>query len=230
MLVWTLCDYVYYGKPSIIGAVNGMITGLVAITPAAGVIAGWSAICLGIGSGVCPWLTMNIAGKKMRFFLAIDDVLGVFHTHFVAGIVGGCGTGIFATVQGSAAFGLTNPGGAISGNGKQVAYQIAGACFVIGWNVVWTSLIMMFIKYVLRVPLRFSDEVLAIGDYAIHNEEAYVFGEGSTAFVHHHTRGVVKTGTLVGQDAGEGIVMGMLPEGGSSSSDKEKKMEEIKQD
>jgi len=29
-------------------------------------------------------------------------------------------TGILATVQGSAAFGLTNPGGAIAGNGKQV--------------------------------------------------------------------------------------------------------------
>ena len=36
LLVWTLLDKMAYGKPSVIGAVNGMIAGLVAITPAAG--------------------------------------------------------------------------------------------------------------------------------------------------------------------------------------------------
>ena len=66
---------------------------------------------------------------------------------------------------------------------------------------------MMFIKYVLRVPLRFSDEQLAIGDYAMHGEEAYVFGEGSAAFVKHHLHGVDREGALVGQDEG-GIIIG----------------------
>ena len=46
--------------------------------------------------------------------------------------------------------------------------QIVGALFVIGWNLVWTSLIMLFIKHVLRIPLRMSEEQLAIGDEAIH--------------------------------------------------------------
>ena len=228
MLSWTLCDYLYYGKPSIIGAVNGMITGLVAITPAAGVIAGWSAIALGLGSGAVPWASMNIFGKKVGFMRSVDDVLGVFHTHFVAGIVGGCSTGIFATVTGCAAFGLTNPGGAIEGNGVQVGYQIAGACFVIGWNVVWTSLIMMFIKYVLRVPLRYKDEDLIIGDYAMHGEEAYVFGEGSQGYVGGHLRGVDREGGYVGEDGGQ-IIVGKTPgmegveKNGSASGDEIKK-------
>ena len=34
LLVWTLLDKMAYGKPSVLGAVNGMIAGLVAITPA----------------------------------------------------------------------------------------------------------------------------------------------------------------------------------------------------
>jgi hypothetical protein len=38
-----------------------------------------------------------------------------------------------------------------------------------------TSLIMIFIKYVCRVPLRMTDEMCAIGDYAIHGEEPYTF-------------------------------------------------------
>jgi Amt family ammonium transporter len=41
MLCWMLCDMAYYRKPSVFGAVEGMITGLVGITPAAGLVAGW---------------------------------------------------------------------------------------------------------------------------------------------------------------------------------------------
>ena len=46
--------------------------------------------------------------------------------------------------------------------------QLVGALFIIGWNIVWTSLILLFIKYALRIPLRMSDEMLLIGDDAIH--------------------------------------------------------------
>jgi Amt family ammonium transporter len=62
LLVWTLCDYLYYKKPAILGSVQGMITGLVAITPAAGVIAGWAAIVMGVLSATIPWYTMNLLG------------------------------------------------------------------------------------------------------------------------------------------------------------------------
>ena len=48
LLVWTLMDKMAYGKPSVLGAVNGMIAGLVAITPAAGYVDGWGAIIIGI--------------------------------------------------------------------------------------------------------------------------------------------------------------------------------------
>jgi Amt family ammonium transporter len=36
LLMWTSLDVLVFGKPSVIGAVQGMITGLVVITPAAG--------------------------------------------------------------------------------------------------------------------------------------------------------------------------------------------------
>jgi ammonium transporter, Amt family len=180
LLVWTCLDYAYYGKPSVIGAINGMITGLVAITPAAGFVAGWGAILLAVGSGSVPWFTMNIVHKRVKFMKLFDDTLGIFHTHFVAAIVGGCGTGIFATAEGVAAFATAAPGGAVSGNGRQVGIQIVGALFIIGWNAFWTSAILLFIKYVLRVPLRMKEEDLLIGDMAIHGEEPYVFGEGAS--------------------------------------------------
>lgn len=109
----------------------------------------------------------------------IDVLVGVVHTHMVAGFMGGFLTGIFATIDGCAAFGLTNPGGAIEGNGRQVWLQIVGALFVIGLNLFMTSVICLFIKHVLRVPLRLSEQELLVGDDAVHGEEAYaLFFEG----------------------------------------------------
>ena len=93
LLTWTVLDIIFFKKPSIVGAVQGMITGLVAITPAAGVIAGWGAIVMGALSGSIPWVSMMIVGKKVSFFQHVDDTLGVFHTHAVAGFLGGFMTG-----------------------------------------------------------------------------------------------------------------------------------------
>lgn len=38
LLTWLFLDILFFGKPSVIGATQGMITGLVCITPAAGTI------------------------------------------------------------------------------------------------------------------------------------------------------------------------------------------------
>jgi Amt family ammonium transporter len=82
---------------------------------------------------------MNILGPRLAFFRAVDDTLEIFHTHLVAGVTGGFLVGIFATAEGCAAFALTSPGGAIAGNGKQIGWQLAGALFIIGWNIVSAS-------------------------------------------------------------------------------------------
>jgi len=183
LLTWTLMDVLFYKKPSIIGAVQGMITGLVAITPAAGVVAGWGAIAIGALSGSIPWISLNVLGKT-KLMYKVDDTLGLFHTHLVPGFLGGFMTGILATAEGCAAFAISSPGGAIAGNGKQVWLQIVGALFIIGWDGVWTAIILLGIKHVLRIPLRMSEEDLAIGDDAIHGEAAYVFGSEEEALLH----------------------------------------------
>lgn len=128
---------------------------------------------------------MNLLGRT-KLMKRVDDTLGVVHTHMVAGALGGFLTGIFATEAGCAAFALKTPGGAIDGNGRQVWVQIVGALFIIGLNVVMTSLICLFIKYVLRIPLRMTEEHMEIGDDAVHGELAYaIFYEGQ----HSHIEG-----------------------------------------
>lgn len=178
LLVWTCWDVLFFKKPSVIGAIQGMITGLVCITPAAGLVQGWAALIMGIVSGTVPWYTMMVLSKKVPLLEKVDDTLGVLHTHAVAGVLGGGLTGLFAQPDLSSMF-LPNPTskGAFYGHGIQIIKQLVGAAFIISWNVVVTSLILLLIRVVL--PLRMSDEELLIGDYAAHGEEAYALaGQG----------------------------------------------------
>src|ERR1700676_2881980 len=96
LLVWLLMDVFFAKRASVVGMLNGMIAGLVAITPAAGYVNGYSALIIGIVAGVLPWLSMNKLGKT-RLFNRVDDTLGVFHTHGVAGASGGLLTGVLAS-------------------------------------------------------------------------------------------------------------------------------------
>ncbi|KAI4965246.1 hypothetical protein ZWY2020_054933, partial [Hordeum vulgare] len=57
LLVW-LIRLLVFGRPSVIGAVQGMITGLVCITPGAGLVQGWAAMLMGLRSRSVPWFTM----------------------------------------------------------------------------------------------------------------------------------------------------------------------------
>ncbi|KAG1369864.1 ammonium transporter 3 member 1 [Cocos nucifera] len=180
LLMWTTLDVIFFKKPSVIGAVQGMITGLVCITPGAGLVQGWAAIVMGILSGSIPWFTMMVVHKRWTLLQKIDDTLGVFHTHAVAGFLGGTTTGLFAEPTLCSLFlPVTNSRGAVYGGsgGVQFLKQIVGAGFITGWNVVVTTIICVVIRLVM--PLRMSDEQLTIGDDAVHGEEAYaLWGDG----------------------------------------------------
>ena len=79
-----------------------MITGLVAITPAAGFVNGWGAIVIGVIASTIVYFALNYL-SRMRPFRNVDDTLGVVYTHGFAGVAGGLLTGIFAnSAMGSA--------------------------------------------------------------------------------------------------------------------------------
>ncbi|XP_020095440.1 ammonium transporter 3 member 1-like [Ananas comosus] len=180
LLVWTCLDVAFFHKPSVIGAVQGMITGLVCITPGAGLVQGWAAIVMGVLSGSIPWFTMMVVHKRSRLLQQVDDTLGVFHTHAVAGFLGGATTGLFAEpVLCNLFLPVTNSRGAFYGGvgGVQFLKQVAGALFIVGWNVVVTTVICLVVR--LLLPLRMPEDELTIGDDAVHGEEAYaLWGDG----------------------------------------------------
>ena len=97
VLVWVLWDIFAsrQRKPTLLGAINSMITGLVAITPAAGYINSFGAIIIGVVASTLVWLSWNYLGRT-RLFKKVDDTLGVVHTHGVAGLTGGLLVGVLA--------------------------------------------------------------------------------------------------------------------------------------
>jgi Amt family ammonium transporter len=181
LLVWTLMDKMAYGKPSVLGAVNGMIAGLVAITPAAGYVNGWGAIAIGVAAGIIPWLSMNKL-QKTQLFMKVDDTLSVFSTHGVAGLTGGLLVGILADPDMLMYIGTDKeaPGVSITGlifgdhSLSQLWLQVAGAAFIIVYNAIATYIILKVIGFI--VPLRMDEATLKVGDDAVHGETAYAIG------------------------------------------------------
>ncbi|HEX7389960.1 MAG TPA: ammonium transporter [Acidiphilium sp.] len=181
LLAWMVLDVFAFGLPSVLGAVNGMIAGLVAITPAAGYVNGIGAIILGLAAGILPWLSWNKLGKT-RLLRKVDDTLGVIHTHGVAAIVGGLGTGILADPKmleylATGKDSVVNVTGWFYGNFHQFVLQAIGAGFIIAVNVVGTVILLGLIRLV--VPLRMDDDMLKMGDEAAHGEAAYaIYADG----------------------------------------------------
>ena len=179
LLVWTLMDKMAYGKPSVLGAVNGMIAGLVAITPGAGYVDGWGAILTGVAAGIIPWLSMNKL-QKTSFMMKVDDTLSVFSTHGVAGLTGGMMVGLLANPDMLVYIGTDKdaPGvsitGLLYGNASQLWIQALGAAFIIVYNAIATFIILKVIGLI--VPLRMDEATLKVGDDAVHGETAYAIG------------------------------------------------------
>jgi Amt family ammonium transporter len=165
-IVWMCMDMKGFGKPSLTGVMTGAITGLVAITPGAGYVSGWGAIVIGICSGIIPWFAMY----KLMPRLKVDDPLGVFPGHGVAGLTGGLLTGVLAdpNVTQYVYPGLT---GALFGNIFQLEIQI----FAAGVTIVYSFCVTFAIFKVVGklIPLQETESVLKIGDLAIHGEVAY---------------------------------------------------------
>jgi Amt family ammonium transporter len=82
-LTWMIIEGVHQGKATALGFASGILAGLVAVTPAAGVVQPYGALILGVlASLVCYY------GIQMKNKLGYDDSLDAFGIHGLGGIVG----------------------------------------------------------------------------------------------------------------------------------------------
>ena len=183
LLSWMFMDMLFTKekKPTFLGAVNGMICGLVGITPSAGWVDGYGAILVGVIVTAVVWVSWNYL-SKVRPFSKVDDTLGVVYTHGIAGLTGGLLVGFLAD-PGMITYGVTgkNFAGAGSfsigglfytGSWHQEWEQFLTAVWIITFTAIMSAILLTIVKFVCR-GLREPDEVIEIGDVAIHDEEAY---------------------------------------------------------
>ncbi len=161
-LTWMFMEWGLRGKPSALGLISGAVAGLVAITPAAGYVAPFSAIIIGIAAGVCCYWAVTTL-KRMAGY---DDSLDAFGVHGIGGIVGAILTGVFA----AEAIGGTP--GVIEGNVAQLLPQIYGVAATVVYCGVVTFIILKVIDVV--IGLRVDERVEAVGlDISLHGERGY---------------------------------------------------------
>jgi Amt family ammonium transporter len=180
MMIWIFMDMAFSRdkKPTFLGGLNGMICGLVGITPAAGYVNGLGAAVIGVVASAVVWVAWYTLPKYVWPFNKVDDALGVVYTHGIAGLLGGLLVGLLAdpnviVYNGSGSAAAFSGAGLFYGHPHQLLVQAEAALTIIVWDGIVTAVILYFIKYVLRMKLRLTDEQLEIGDVAIHGEEVY---------------------------------------------------------
>ncbi|MFC0254603.1 ammonium transporter [Massilia consociata] len=168
---WMFGEWAFKRKPSLLGAVSGAVSGLVAITPGAGFVGPMGALVMGLLAGVvCLW---GVTGLKR--LLGADDSLDVFGVHGVGGILGALLTGVFAAPQlgGQGVWDYV-------ANKASPDYSIAGQLLVqaeaVGVTIVWSAFVafvafkLVDVVVGLRVPADAEREGL---DITSHGESAY---------------------------------------------------------
>jgi ammonium transporter, Amt family len=183
-LGWVAWDYATGQKPTLIGSVNGMITGLVAITPAAGYVNGWGALAIGIIGTSIVYVALNYV-SRLRPFRLVDDTLGVIYTHGFAGLAGGLLTGVFADPKmivypGQGKTASISVAGLIHGNATLLKEQLWAALWVICFSALMTFVLLKLVGLV--VSLRMSEADMEEGDLSVHGHEVYPSDVPSLSF------------------------------------------------
>ena len=171
VLSWTLIEWLHKGKPSMLGGASGAVAGLVAITPAAGLVGILGALAIGAIAGVvCLW---GVTGLKK--LLRADDSLDVFGVHGIGGITGALLTGVFAapSLGGAGIWDyVTETALAEYSIASQVWIQAQGVLTTIVVSGVVSLVAFLLVKY--TVGLRVSEEAEREGlDISSHGETAY---------------------------------------------------------
>jgi Amt family ammonium transporter len=169
-IAWMFGEWIFRGKPTMLGAASGAIAGLVAVTPACGFVGPMGAIVLGIVAGlVCLWAVVWLKSK-----LGYDDSLDVFGVHGVGGIIGALGTGILAapSLGGSGVYDyVANAVGEYS-----IAAQFGNQMWAVATAIVWSGVVTFVALKItdVIVGLRVSEEQEREGlDETQHGERAY---------------------------------------------------------
>jgi ammonium transporter, Amt family len=160
---WLVCEWLRYGKPSVLGIVTGMVAGLGTITPASGFVGPIGALAIGAAAGVACFG----ATSYMKRVLNVDDSLDVFPVHGVGGLLGTLLTAVFV----SATFGGIGYPDKVT-MGEQFMIQLIGVAVTAVWSGVLTWVLLKLVDAIVGMRVASEEETEGL-DTVEHNEKGY---------------------------------------------------------
>ncbi|MGL1904174.1 MAG: ammonium transporter [Fibrobacterales bacterium] len=161
-LSWIIVEKLHTGKGTSLGIVSGILAGLVAITPAAGVVQPVGALVLGFISSIVCYGAIQLKEK-----LGYDDTLDAFGIHGTGGIVGAVLLVFFIRDS----WWADSAGATI---GSQLWVQIFAILVTIVYAVALSLIIAVVIKKTIGFRLTDEDELKGM-DKTQHAEHGYGF-------------------------------------------------------
>ena len=165
LIVWACLDTYVVGKPTVLGAISGAVAGLVAITPAAGFVDVFGAICIG---AIAPFVSY-FAIYRLKSKLGYDDALDVWGIHGMSGIWGAIATGIFAVPS------IGGVSGLIAGNPEQVLIQLISVVATLAYSFTISFILAKVLDKAMKgIRVEEYEEIGGL-DTNLHEESAYNF-------------------------------------------------------
>lgn len=162
LIGWIVVETFRDGKATAVGAASGVVTGLVAITPACAFVTPVWALVLGVVSGVVCALAVDL-----KFKLGFDDTLDVVGIHLVAGFIGCVYIGFFGSET------LTGGSLVFGGETDLLFAQILSSLTIIVFSFVVAYIIGFAIEKTIGFRAKEEDEIAGI-DTVLHGE-GYAF-------------------------------------------------------
>lgn len=165
---WMAAEWLHHGKPTALGAVSGVIAGLVAITPAAGYVTPISSLFIGLLVSPVCYYAVSVVKQRLGY----DDALDAFGIHGVGGIFGALATGLLASSS-------VNPAGAdglLLGNPHLFMVQMAAVAATCLFAVIITWTILKVLDHLVGLRVPEEDEEAGL-DISQHGEDAYCYPE-----------------------------------------------------
>jgi Amt family ammonium transporter len=163
-LIWSLLDWLKFGKPTTLGMITGAVAGLAAVTPGAGFVDLSGAIWIGLLSGLICWLAVTALKARYQY----DDSLDAFGVHGVGGIWGTLAVGIWGTK----AVNLAGVNGLIQGNPLQLWIQAKAVGITMLYSFLMSYILFKVVDFVLGLRVKEREEAIGL-DLTQHREAGY---------------------------------------------------------
>jgi ammonium transporter, Amt family len=163
-LTWVIIEGYHQGKATALGFASGILAGLVAVTPAAGVVQPYGALSLGVLASLVCYMAIMIKNK-----LGYDDSLDAFGIHGIGGITGALFLAFFIRKAWMAEAVAASPGWNVW---KQLGVQAAAVGIAIAYAAIMTYIIILVIDKTFKFKSSETDEMAGL-DRAYHGERGY---------------------------------------------------------